>query len=153
MRSLDVSSSHVLLVDDEAPIRRILARWLEPLGYKTAEADCAEAALEAMAADPAAVVFCDVQMPGQGGLWLTGVLRERFPQTAIILATGVTTVPGNMSMRHGVLAYITKPFEEPLVRKAIETAMTWHDAAVAAGPQPASSKDEDADLQAWLNSI
>ena len=153
MRSLDVSSSHVLLVDDEAPIRRILARWLEPLGYKTEEADCAEAAVDAMTANPAAVVFCDIQMPGKGGLWLTTALRERFPQSAIILATGVTTGPGNMSMRHGVLAYITKPFEERLVRKAIETAMSWHDAAVAAGPQPTPSKDEDAELQAWLNSI
>ena len=33
-----------------------------------------------MRANPAAVVFCDIQMPGQGGLWLAGVLRAEFPQ-------------------------------------------------------------------------
>ena len=95
-------SDHVLIVDDEESIRKVLARWIETIGYKTTQADCAEAGLKAMTANPAAVVFCDVQMPGQGGLWLAGVLRAQFPQAAIVLATGVTTVPATTSLRSGI---------------------------------------------------
>ena len=144
---------HVLIVDDEEAIRRILARWIKAIGYATTEADSAEAGLEAMTANPAAVVFCDVQMPGQGGLWLAGVLRTRFPQAAIVLATGVTTVPATTSMRSGILAYLTKPFDEPAVRDALQRSMVWHNAAVAAGTRPSQPEDEGKELQAWLESL
>ncbi len=106
-----------------------------------------------MKANPAAVVFCDVQMPGQGGLWLAGVLRAQFPQSAIILATGVATVPATTSLRPGIIAYLTKPFSATDVRTALERAMVWHDAALASGAQHSSSADPDAGLQAWLDSL
>lgn len=146
-------TDHVLIVDDEDGIRQVLRHWIESLGYEAREADSAEAGLEAMKASPAAVVFCDVQMPGQGGLWLAGVLRAQFPETAIILATGVTTVPGTTSLRPGILAYLTKPFSAADVRTALEQAMVWHDAAVASGARRTASADPDAELQAWLNSL
>ena len=148
--TVSVSSGQVLIVDDEKPIRQTLARWIEALGYRTAEADSAEAALDSMTASPSAVVFCDVQMPGHGGLWLTSTLRARFPEAAIILATGVTTVPPATSMRSGVLAYITKPFDQRAVRDALETAMGWHDATVASGPQPEDAAER---IQAWLDGL
>jgi putative two-component system response regulator len=148
-----VIADHVLIVDDEASIRQILARWIKALGYETTEADCAEAGLEAMKANPAAVVFCDVQMPGQGGLWLAGVLRTQFPRAAIILATGVTTVPATTSLRPGILAYLTKPFDEPSVREALQRAMVWHDAEVASSAHRSQPEDPDAGLQAWLDSL
>ena len=146
-------SDHILIVDDEAPIRQLLSRWIKAIGYATMEADSAEKGLEVMTANPAAVVFCDVQMPGQGGLWLAGVLRAQFPQTAIVLATGVTNVPATTSLRPGITSYVTKPFDPPIVRKAVEGAMAWHDAAVASGPRPSQSGDDGADLQAWLESL
>ena len=93
MTTSRVISDHVLIVDDEASIRQILARWIKAIGYETIEADCGEAGLAAMTANPAAVVFCDVQMPGQGGLWLAGVLRTQFPHAAIILATASPRCP------------------------------------------------------------
>lgn len=146
-------TDHVLIVDDEASVRQVLKRWIERLGYATAEADSGEAGLEAMTANPAAVVFCDIQMPGQGGLWLAGALRAQFPLTAIILATGVTTVPATTSLRPGILAYLTKPLDERDVRQALERAMVWHDAQVASGAPTSGTDDPDAGLQAWLDSL
>lgn len=148
-----VVSDHVLLVDDEESVRHLLARWIKNIGYETIQADSAEAGLEAMKTKPAAVVFCDVQMPGKGGLWLAGILRAQFPQAAIVLATGVTTVPATTSLRTGILAYLTKPFEERDVRGALERSMVWHDTAVAAGRQSSQSAEEDSSLQAWLDSL
>ena len=146
-------SDHVLLVDDEASIRQVLARWIKAIGYETEEADCAEAGLEAMIANPAAVVFCDVQMPGQGGLWLAGMLRAQFPTAAIVLATGVTNIPGTTSLRPGILAYLTKPFDEKSLRDALQRSMVWHRAAVAAGPQATHPEGEGEELRAWLESL
>ena len=80
----------VLLVDDESAIRQLVGRWLSDAGISYGEAEDADAALRAMSASPAAVVFCDVQMPGHDGLWLTRQLRAQYPTAAIILATGVT---------------------------------------------------------------
>ncbi|MEO5741256.1 MAG: response regulator [Vicinamibacterales bacterium] len=146
-------TDHVLIVDDEAPVRMVLSRWINAIGYETTEADSAETALEEMTARPAAVVFSDVQMPGQGGLWLAGVLRAQFPETAIVLVTGVTTIPATTTMRAGFLAYLTKPFNAREVRSALEKSIIWHAAAVAAGPQPSQTDDEGDQLKTWLDSL
>jgi two-component system response regulator GlrR len=143
-------SDHVLIVDDETAIRQLLSRWIAALGYRVTGADSAERGVAAMEIDPAAVVFCDIQMPGQGGLWLTSALRARFPDAAIILATGVTTVASAASMRSGVLAYLTKPFDKGAVEDAVHAGMSWHKETTAAGPQPA---DEGDGVQAWLDSL
>ena len=44
----------------------------------------------------------------------------QFPHAAIILATGVTTVPATTSLRPGIIAYLTKPFSDPDVRTALQ---------------------------------
>ena len=139
----------VLIVDDEQPIRHLMGRWLGDAGYEFGEAENAEAALAAMAAKPAAVAFCDIQMPGHDGIWLTKQLRMQYPTTAVVLATGVTTVPPNVSMQSGVLAYLVKPFRRETLLDALLQALTWHNDAVTAGakPQDASS------LDSWLDSL
>ena len=93
----------VLVVDDQRPVRELLMRWLREAGHEPREATDALDAIAAMSAQPADVVFCDVHMPGPDGVWLTGELRRLFPLSAIVLATGVSTVPAKVSMQCGVL--------------------------------------------------
>src|SRR4051794_16618287 len=100
---------YILVVDDEESVRTMLRRWLEDAGHEVREAADAMEALDIMAVAPADVAFCDVQMPGKDGLWLTGELRSRFHSTAVVLATGVSTVPPRVSMQAGVMAYLVKP--------------------------------------------
>lgn len=140
----------ILIVDDEPPVREVLARWLQAAGHQTREAGNSNAALEAMAAAAADLVFCDVQMPGPDGLWLTGELRRRFPLSAVVLATGVSTVPGKISMQYGVMAYLLKPFDKTAVLDAVRQAMEWKVAATARG---AESEDNGDQIAAWLASI
>jgi len=64
--------SIVLVVDDESQIRDLLVRWVSGDGYQAREAATAEAALADMQVTPADIVLCDVRMPGETGLWLTG---------------------------------------------------------------------------------
>lgn len=140
----------VLVVDDQRPIRRLISRWVGEHGQDTVEADSAEAALELMEEQPAAVAFCDVQMPGRGGLWLTAELRRRYPLTAVILATAITEVPASISMRAGVVAYVVKPLDRDRLIEALEVALKWREEAAVAGP---SAVDAAASVQEWLDSF
>ena len=58
--------ARVLIVDDEAPVRKILRRMVVADGHETIEAETAEQALELMAQSPAGVAFVDIQMPEIG---------------------------------------------------------------------------------------
>jgi DNA-binding NtrC family response regulator len=126
-----VTKPIVLVVDDESQIRDLLVRWISADGHEVREAGTAAAALEDMRIAPAAIVLCDVNMPGESGLWLTGQLRSLFPETAIVLATSDRTVPPNVSMQAGVVEYLGKPFTREEVIEAIRIAGEWHAAAVA----------------------
>ncbi len=140
----------ILIVDDEAPIRLFLGKWLEKSGARIREAEDSESALAALAEAPADVVFSDVQMPGRDGLWLTAEIRRRYPQTAVVLATGVTSVPPAVSLRAGVMAYLVKPLSQKRVLDALDTAQRWHDETVANGASP---DDVGKKLDDWLDSL
>jgi CheY-like chemotaxis protein len=142
--------ARVLLVDDEEGVRLVLRRWLESPDREVVEAESADAALEVMARQPADVVFCDIQMPGRDGLWLTAELRKRYADTAVVLATSVSKVPPRISMQSGVLAYVVKPFSREAVLEAFDTALHWHTEAAAAEKRPSESIDR---LQAWLDAL
>ena len=121
----------VLVVDDESQIRELLVRWLGRDEFQVREAGTAAAALEDMQVATADVVLCDVKMPGQDGLWLTEQLRSRFPETAIVLATGDRTVSPLISMQRGVVEYLAKPFSRDEVLAAVRRGAGWHVTAVA----------------------
>src|SRR5687768_14843580 len=99
----------VLIVDDERPIRKLLARWLSPEGYVVHEAADAQAAIETLATSAISVALCDRSMPGHDGDWLVAQIRERFPSVAIVLATGDASVPPRVSLQPGVVGYLVKP--------------------------------------------
>lgn len=141
---------HLLVVDDEPAACELLSRWLRADGYDVCEAHDANAALTAMTARSADVAFCDVHMPGLSGIWLTRELRRRFPTTAIVLATGSSALPAKITMQHGVLAYLLKPFRRSSVLAAAERAISWHRIAVARGTPAADDADR---VETWLGSI
>ena len=112
--------SYVLVVDDEPPMRRLLARWLEAWGYAVKEAGTATEALETLTAEPASIVLCDIKMPEHDGLWLVERVRARWPKTAIIMTTGVQDVQTVIKTRQeGVVDYVTKPVGRELLSQAL----------------------------------
>ena len=116
--------SYVLVVDDEAPIRRLLTRWLAGWGYQSKEAANADDALELLTAEPATIMLCDVMMPVHDGIWLAEQVRTRWPQTAVIMASSAQDMETVMRMRkQGVVDYVTKPFGREMLRQALLRAM------------------------------
>jgi DNA-binding NtrC family response regulator len=114
---------YVLVVDDEAPICNLLTRWLQVWGYEARQAKSAAEALECMMAEPASIMLCDIRMPGHDGIWLLDRVRDRWPQTAVIMATGVDDIQVvARSQRSGVVDYVTKPFGRELLLQALQRA-------------------------------
>jgi len=69
----------VLIVDDEAPLRRVLQRALEREGYQVISAGSAETAYELLAAAPADAVLLDIRLPTMSGLALYLAIVNRWP--------------------------------------------------------------------------
>jgi DNA-binding NtrC family response regulator len=145
-----MNTPSILIVDDEDGIRQLLTRWLSAEGCDLREAPDAETALDELAKSPADVVMCDVEMPGQGGLWLAGEIARRFPATAIVLATGVNSVPPVTSMQPAIVEYLVKPFNRAGVLHAVSRGVQWHDKAAHRAGKPGVDADG---LGKWLDSI
>jgi response regulator RpfG family c-di-GMP phosphodiesterase len=126
----DVRTNNVLVVDDENGVRSLMARWLESVGYAVTTAASAEEALDQFEAAPPAVALCDIRMPGHDGIWLAEQIRQQYPETAVIMATGVHDVgPAVTTLRQGVIDYLTKPFGRDRLREAVTRGLEWHESA------------------------
>jgi putative nucleotidyltransferase with HDIG domain len=132
---VDASLVHsVLVVDDDMSLRPMLAAWVNRFGFCATEADSAEAALAQLAHTPSDIAVCDVNMPGRDGVWLASQIRERYPSTAVIMATSVDDSDIAVStLRNDVVDYLLKPFDSMRLREALLLGLDWHRAAVGDG--------------------
>jgi two-component system response regulator AtoC len=110
--SRDAEALDVLLVDDEAELRLILAEALRDAGHRvTVASDGAEARGHVMAR-VFDVVICDVRLPQVDGLSLFRRLRQESPTTDVILMTAYAEVSDAVSaLKEGAYDYLTKPFD------------------------------------------
>jgi DNA-binding NtrC family response regulator len=115
-------------VDDEPLVRDMLTLVLRRENYKVFNAPSAEAALGVLEAGCVGAILVDRNLPGRNGDWLIAQVKERFPATAIILATG-EYVPPSVSLQRGVVGFLGKPFTADAVRSAVSDAMLWHQVA------------------------
>jgi putative two-component system response regulator len=101
----------VLIVDDEAAIRRLLRQKLSREGYWCQEADTAEQTLNRLGGSPIALVILDIKMPGKSGIELLPEIKVSYPDTTVIMATAVTDISVAIQcMKQGADDYICKPF-------------------------------------------
>ncbi|MFD1510783.1 response regulator [Lacimonas salitolerans] len=84
-------SGSIMIVDDEMPIRRLLRVSLERNGYATVEADCAKAALAALAGTPPQIALLDLGLPDRDGLELIGAFREKAVPIIVLTAREAST--------------------------------------------------------------
>ena len=79
---------HVLIIDDEYDITRLLARILEDVRYKTTVAEDGKKGIQRFRQDPADLVIADIFMPDKDGLEVICELRQDFPQVCFIAMSG-----------------------------------------------------------------
>ena len=125
--------SRLLIVDDEAPVRQVLRRWLEAEGYSCQVAASAEDAWALMQEAPFDLVIADVLMPGESGVELLARVRKRFgPELAMMLASGVSdpeTAYGAVEL--GASHYLVKPFDRNEVLIAVASALGQRNQSLA----------------------
>ena len=80
---------HILIVDDEASIRSLLAQYLTRQGYRVTPVGSATEARRTVAADPPALLISDLQLEDSDGLTLIANLKTALPHMPVILLTGV----------------------------------------------------------------
>ena len=84
---------HIIVVDDEAIIRDLLASVLERAGYRVTAVSSAFAAEEAAVRDKPNLVITDLQLEDSDGLEMVARLKSHFPETPMMLLTGVLFDP------------------------------------------------------------
>ncbi len=120
----------VLVVDDENGVRDLMSRWLQAGGYSVASASGAVEALALMESLPPAVALCDIRMPGRDGFWLADRIRQKHPDTAVIMATGLRDARVAVAtLGDGVVDCLTKPFNREQLREAVSRGLEWHRSA------------------------
>ncbi len=103
----------LLVVDDEQIVRRLLHQKLANEGYECLEAGSADEALSVLSNNgEVALIISDMKMPGRSGMELLTEVKNRYPDTAMIMATAVTeTATAIECMKQGAYDYLTKPFK------------------------------------------
>ena len=106
------NGAKILVVDDEATVRKLLCQRLSREGCHCDEANDAEQAVEKLKADPPDVVILDIKMPGKSGMELLPEIKAAYPDTAVIMATALDDINISVQcMKEGAYDYICKPFD------------------------------------------
>jgi len=112
----DTKTGTVLVVDDEADVRRVIADILQEGGYRVETAADAESALERLERGGIDVAFVDINLPGASGLDILDDIRKRGGATDVVVITGKATVANAIeATRRGAYEYVTKPFDLEVV--------------------------------------
>lgn len=112
---------HILVADDDAPIRDMIRIMLEEEGYQVSEASTGQEALDGLQAGKFDLLILDMRMPGMTGIDVLKQLREKQGELPVILMTahGSPNIAIQASSL-GVYGYITKPFEMDEVLNQIQ---------------------------------
>ncbi len=114
----------ILVVDDDASLRKALQRLIRSAGYASDTYASAQAFLEGEKAGSPRCLILDVQMPGLSGLDLQREMLDRDLFMPVIFLTGHGTIPMSVrAMKSGAVDFLTKPVDEARLFAAIETAV------------------------------
>ncbi|MEX0853180.1 MAG: PAS domain-containing protein [Bauldia sp.] len=114
----------VLAVEDNAGLRRVVARQLKELGYRLFEAEDGPSALKILESQPVDLLLTDVVMPGgMSGYDLARTAMLRWPMTKIVLTSGFPDVkPGNGGPSAG-MSLLTKPYRKDELARVLREAL------------------------------
>jgi CheY-like chemotaxis protein len=105
--------ARILVIEDEAPIRANLSRFLKLEGHEVFEAENGQTGLEMSRQLQPDIILCDMMMPVLDGVGVLDGLRSD-PAIAktpfIFLTAGASREQVERGLRHGASAYVTKPF-------------------------------------------
>ncbi|WP_304522907.1 sigma 54-interacting transcriptional regulator [Dechloromonas sp. CZR5] len=143
--------AHVLVVDDDEDILRLLTMRLKARGFRVTAVGSAEQALARVAVDSPRVVVSDIRLPGQDGLALFEEIRRTRPTLPVILLTAHGNIPDAVdATSRGVFGYLTKPFDSQILLEKIDRALQLSEPTQPVG-EAAMAAGEGGD--AWMEGV
>ncbi len=111
-------------MDDEAPLRTVIAERLAEQGFDVTQADSGERALELLNDFAFDVVISDLRLPGVNGQQVIEAAIERYPGIITIVVTGYGTVKDAVgALKRGAADFVTKPFQFDELLHVLATAL------------------------------
>ncbi len=138
-----------LVVDDDETIRDTLYELLSE-SYICQTAETAEKAVARLQADTYDVVLTDISMPGLSGLELLGQIRQRFPNTPVIVISGISDQEHAQGLiKLGAFDYLLKPFSLDEVEKSVKRAIEYRKRLVEEYPLDQEVRDDEDAAGDW----
>ena len=115
---------HILLVEDEAPLRQAIAEQLTDHGFQVAQAESGEAALGRLDDFAFDIIITDLRLPGISGSSVLEAAVERYPDIVAIVVTGFGTVKDAVeAIKLGAWDFVSKPFQIDELLHALDSAL------------------------------
>src|SRR6266571_2020921 len=115
---------HLLLVEDEAPLRQAIAEQLGDRGYHVEQADSGEAALAHLADFAFDIIITDLRLPGVDGSAVVEAAVARYPEVIAIVVTGFGTVKDAVeAIKRGAWDFVNKPFQIDELLHVLDSAI------------------------------
>jgi len=119
-----MSKGRILVVDDEDIVRASCSRTLSPEGYEVRLAKNGVEGLKMASEERFDLVLTDLKMPDMDGIEVLRIIKEKWPETAVIIVTGYQTVDTAVkAIKLGAYDYIEKPFTPDALISAVAEAM------------------------------
>jgi len=122
-----MSSIHrILVADDEAATRMIVASQLAEAGFTVSEAEDGAEAIKHLREQKFEVALLDIKMPNVDGIQVLKFIRETSPETKAIIMTGFADLELAMeAMELGAIDFFSKPFSIDEVIASVKQAVSW----------------------------
>ena len=115
---------HLLLVEDEAPLRLAIAEQLADRGYQVQQADSGETALAHLADFAFDIIVTDLRLPGIDGSAVIEAAVARYPHIIAIVVTGFGTVKDAVeAIKRGAWDFVSKPFQIDELLHVLDSAI------------------------------
>jgi len=119
-----MANARILVVDDDEIILTSLSEFLRLEGHAVETAKTFREASARLAASPFHLVIADVSMPEADGFELLKMVRNRYPDTAVIMVTGYGTIEDAVrAIKQGAADYLTKPIIDDEIKVRIERVL------------------------------
>jgi DNA-binding response OmpR family regulator len=137
-------SRHILIVDDDALLRRSTAFNLEQSGYRASTAASAEDALQRVETDPPDLILLDIGLPGMDGLDALRRVKEKLDIPVIFVTARRRELDEVLGLELGADDYVTKPFDINVLLAHIKAVLRR--SGRAEPPEPPRTRIEAGDL-------
>jgi putative two-component system response regulator len=105
-------ATKILAVDDTQSIGTMISRWLASEGFGCDTATNVDDALDLLQQQQYELIISDIMMPGRTGIELLEIVKEAYPDTAVIMATAVDDRKTAVNtLQLGAFGYVIKPFD------------------------------------------